>query len=42
MEGKDIAEEDFEAELEEFELEPSEPSEPSSDNEEIIDLEKSA
>ena len=35
---KDIAEEDFEAELEEFKHEPSEPS---SDGEEIIDLEKS-
>ena len=39
IEGKDIAEEDFEAELEEFELEPSEPS---SDSEETIDLEKIA
>ncbi len=37
IEEKDIAEEDFEAELEEFELEPSEPS---SDSEETIDLEK--
>ena len=39
IEEKDIAEEDFEAELEEFELEPSEPS---SDSEETIDLEKIA
>ena len=38
IEKKDIAEEDFEAELEEFKHEPSEPS---SDGEEIIDLEKS-
>ena len=35
MEGKDVAEDDFESELEEFELES-----PSSDNEEAIDLEK--
>ena len=38
IEKKDIAEEDFEAELEEFKHEPSEPS---SDGEEIIDREKS-
>jgi len=37
IEEKDIAEEDFEAELEEFELEPSEPS---SDSEETVDSEK--
>ena len=42
IEEKDIAKEDFEAELEEFELEPSEPSEPSSDSEETIDLDKIA
>jgi len=37
IEGKDIAEEDFEAELEEFELEPSSDSEETVDSEKIVE-----
>ena len=37
IEGKDIAEEDFEAELEEFELEPSSGSEETVDSEKIVE-----
>ena len=37
IEGKDIAEEDFEAELEEFELEPSSDSEEAVDSEKIVE-----
>ena len=37
IEGKDIAEEDFEAELEEFELEPSSDSEETFDSEKIVE-----
>ena len=37
IEGKDVAEEDFEAELEEFELEPSSDSEEAVDSEKIVE-----